>query len=98
MKRWIGIGVISIALLFAACGGDDGGGGGDSPLSLQAYFDRVEELGADVDSRQDDLDEPEDAGDASGFFDDQAKILEDNLDDVRDLNPPSEVAARTTPS
>ena len=92
MKRWLGIGVIGIALLFVACGGDDDGGG-DTPLSLEAYFDRVEELGADVDRRQDDLDEPEGTSEASGFFDDQAKILEDNLDDMRDLNPPSEVAA-----
>ena len=86
MKRWLGIGLIGVTLLIAACGGDD------DALSVEQYFDRLQTMAADRDAEADAIADPESIGETSSFFDEQADILDDSLDKVKDLNPPNDVA------
>lgn len=89
MKRWFGIGLVGVALLIAACGGDDNGGGGT--LSVEQYFDRMQAIGADRQEEADAIPDPESFDEFADLFDRQADVLSDAADEVKDLNPPSEV-------
>ena len=101
--------LLAFGAIAAACGGDgdgDGDGGGDGgggALTLQEYFQRVEELDtalqaeeAALDERmEDDLASVTDEQDALDLvqdgFEAQLANIEDFVDDLDGLDPPAEV-------
>ncbi|MDZ4278247.1 MAG: hypothetical protein U1B78_03815 [Dehalococcoidia bacterium] len=100
-------GAIVIGLLFAF-GGLMGGcvfGFGGGQLTLEEYFEELEQISKDVDDRaaelEDDFDKSLDAADGDEeeveayltFFDESLAALEDARDDVDGLSPPDEVEA-----
>ena len=86
MKRWLGIGMMGVAVLIAACGGGD-----DDPLSASEYFERLQAISTQTNADQDALADPESFEDFASTLNRQADILEDARDDVEDLTPPSSV-------
>ncbi len=82
--------------LLAACGGGDGGGGDGDELSLDEYFQQLEDVKETYDARGEAIDqEAETLGDDVGafkdYFGDLQDVFGDALNDVRDLDPPGEV-------
>ena len=89
MERWLGMGLIGLVLLIGACGGDNDNGADE--LSLNEYFSRLQALSDEVRSRADGLAEPVSFDDdVAGVFNQSLDIFRDFLNDVRELNPPSE--------
>ena len=81
--------------LVAACGGGDGGGGDGGELTLDEYFQQLEDIKETYDARGEALDEDasalgEDVGAFQDYFGDLQDVFDEALDDVRDLDPPSE--------
>ncbi len=93
--------LLALIALASACGGD-GGGDGDA-LSLKQYYQRVDELVDDVVEQGDELLEEaftdvdtsssEDAQLAASevYLQGFVEIIDQFLDDLRDIEPPSEV-------
>lgn len=81
----LSVGVIGVALLFAACDGD-----GDA-LSVEDYFERVQAISDETEAAQDAIAPAEAAGDVSRLFGDQGDVLSDSRDKMRDVNPPEAV-------
>ena len=85
--------------MLAACGGDDGNGGGGA-LTLEQYFQSGEEIASDIEGRlgrqEPDLEGVEDTGVVierlQDSFGESRSILQEGLDRLRALEPPSEVA------
>jgi hypothetical protein len=100
MRTLIGVCVAAVTLLGVAaapaCGGSD-------TLTLEEYFEELEELENEADERSTEIEEEADEifgsaedfdeirGDFQDFIDDIRGVFEDFLDGVRDLNPPEEV-------
>ena len=81
--------------LLAACGGGDGGGGDGGELSLDEYFQQLEDIKETYDARGEALDQEaetleEDVGAFQDYFGDLRDIFDDALDDVKGLNPAAE--------
>ena len=92
MKRWLGMGLIGLALLIASCGGDKDNGADE--LSVSEYFNRVQEIGDETRDRAASLlaaSFSEDVAGVADFFSESLDIWRNILNDYRDLNPPSEV-------
>ena len=88
--RALGIGIIGVALILAACGGDSDGA---NDLSVGQYFDRLESLADDTTDRLNDLPEPTDFADVAGGFNQTLDIFSDFLDDIEAATPPNEARA-----
>ena len=89
MKRWPGVGLIGLMLLIGACSADNDDTA-DEP-SLNAYFNGLQALSDEVRNRANSLAQPASLDDdVVGAFNQSLGIFRDFLDDVRDLNPPSE--------
>ena len=99
--------LLSLAAVAAACGGDDddgggnGGGNGGAELTLEEYFQELQDLAVEFDERGtevgDKFDDPsvetdEDAINATrDFLDGSLVVLTDFVDGLEGLNPPAEV-------
>ena len=102
----IGAVLLTVGAIAAACGGDGDGGGGDGgggELTLEEYFQRVEELDDELQADEAALDEQmeqdlasvTDEQDALDLvrdgFEAQLANVEDFVDDLDSLDPPAEV-------
>ena len=88
--RFLGVGIIGLTLLLAACGGDDDG---TSDLTVGQYFDRIESLADDTTDRLNNLPEPADLAAVAASFNQTLDIFSEFLDDIEDATPPNEVRA-----
>ncbi len=102
MRSWLSGSLLVAAMLLgavvAACGGSGGGGG---ELSLEQYFDRVGSIIEGLEERTATLDQPleqefdseaEQIEAARDAFTSVLPVFQDFVDDLDDLDPPSEVA------
>ena len=88
--RALGIGIIGLALILAACGGDNDGA---NDLSVGQYFDRLESLAGDTTDQLNDLPEPTNFADVAGAFNQTLDIFSDFLDAIEAATPPNEARA-----
>ena len=87
--------MLTFGFVAAACG-DDGGGGA---LTLGEFFQRVQELDDEFESRTDELDsqfneldEGSSVDDAVDLLEQQVALVEEFIDGLADLEPPDEAA------
>jgi hypothetical protein len=101
ITRFLRLTLITVLLLAfgaiaAACGG-----GGNGELTLEEYFERLDAIMEDADSRMEALEGPEEMDLASEeeqleairefYFDANLAIIEGSLDEIEGLDPPPEV-------
>ena len=87
-----GIAAVALVMGAAACGDD-----GSKTLTLEEYFQKVEQLDAEQQEATDKLDPafeqlaPDDVEGARDLFDQQLEVLDNFVDEMDKLNPPEEV-------
>src|SRR5687768_4950605 len=98
MRRLSFLLVIALVTLGAACGGDDGGGG--ERLSQEEFEEQGnqiceshnDEIEAAFTEQFGEAEEEPSADEVESFIDDEVvPIIEDQISDMRDLNPPEDV-------
>ena len=91
----------ALSLVAAGCGGDDGGGGGDR-LSQADFVSQANAICKEANDKIEALDAPdfdptsdtatdEQLDEFGDFLDDVIPIARDEVDELRDLNPPENV-------
>ena len=76
------------ALLVPACGG-----GGDEGLSREELTGRADAICEEYDQRAEDIEEPQGLDDVERYVGETRTLIRDGLDDLKELEPPEEIAA-----
>jgi hypothetical protein len=76
------------ALLASACGGDDGGEG----LSREELISQADAICEEYDQRTEDVEAPQDLDDVDRFAGETRTLIREGLDELRELEPPEELA------
>jgi Tfp pilus assembly protein PilP len=79
--------VLAVLVLAAGCGGDD-------RLSREEFVSEAEAICEDFDQRVNEVDEPESADDVERYVNEVRPVVEDGLDELRELQPPEEFEER----
>jgi hypothetical protein len=75
---------VTILVLVAGCGGDD-------RLSREEFVSEAEAICDEFDQRVEDVDEPQSAEDVERYVNEVRPVIEDGLDELRELQPPEEL-------
>ena len=82
----VGVALALGALLGAGCGG------GDSGLSREELISQADAICAEYEQRTEELEQPQDLDDVEQFVGETRTLIQEGIDELRELEPPEELA------